>query len=93
MFIAKYTKDPNAKLPYTVDFSEYLEGSETIATATVTSDVSLDITGTAIVNTGTGVTFWADNGIVPIAYKVVVEIETTTGKKDRRSIIIECQNM
>ena len=89
--LGQITKDPDAKLPYKVDWSEWLEPTDTINTAEVlvspndgtlvVSDVSLDLSAKVVI-------FWLAAGVAGRTYVVTCRISPTqyvskTGKDDR----------
>ena len=80
-----YTKDPDALLDYTVDWSDWLEDDETITTSefivpntfTITTESSNSTSGTAWISGGT-------SGY----HQVTHRITTTDGRSDDRSFWI-----
>ena len=70
------TKDPNAVLDYTLDWSEWLEpASDTIASVAVAvTGVTLDHT----TNNGTSVTIWISGGTVGTRGEARVRITTVS---------------
>lgn len=76
------TKDPNAVLDYTLDWSDWLEpASDTIASVAVAvTGVTLDHT----TNNGTSVTIWISGGTVGTRGEARVRITTVgTGARPR----------
>ena len=77
-----FTKDPNAKLDYTVDGARWL-GTDTIQTSTWT--VPTGLTNESTSNSGTTATIWLSGGAVGQRYKVTNHIVTVAGRQDDRS--------
>lgn len=81
-----FTKDPDAALDYTVDWSEWL-GVDSIATSTWT--VPEGITKDADTNTATTATVWLSGGVLYANYTITNTIETAAGRTDQRSITVK----
>lgn len=82
----RYTKDPDARLDYTVDWSSWLGASETISVATfiVPSGLTLESESSDT----TSATVWLSGGTVGQLYVVTSRITTNEGRIDDRSILI-----
>ena len=84
-----YTKDPDAVLDYTVDWSDFL-GADTIATSTwvVQSGLTIGTGGQAPTNDTTSATAWFSGGTLLTAYLVTSRITTVGGRTQDQSFII-----
>lgn len=82
-----FTKDPDAILDYTVDWSSWLGGTDTIASSTWT--VPTGLTKTTDTMTGTSATVWLSGGTLNETYQVTNEIVTVGGRTEDRTIIIK----
>ncbi|MCJ7440416.1 MAG: hypothetical protein MUO25_02375 [Thermoanaerobaculaceae bacterium] len=80
-----FTKDPNAVLDYSIDWSHYL-GTDTIATATWT--VQAGLTKVTESKTTTTATVWLSGGTAGTDYPVICRITTVGGRTDDRTITI-----
>jgi len=80
-------KDPQAKKPYFIDWSEWL-GTDTIATATWDVPDGLTDSNPSIVNSGTRAVVWLEGGVAGNTYKVNLHIVTTAGLEDDASLSI-----
>ena len=80
-----FTKDPDAVLDYTIDWSDWLD-SDTISTSTWT--VASGITKDSDTNTTTTATIWLSSGTAGTQYTVINHIITAAGREDDRSIYI-----
>ena len=81
-----FEKDPNARLDYQWDWSDWLADGETIASAVITvpDDITLDQQDDA----DTTVTAWLEGGEDGVGYKVTCHITTSAGREDDRSIYL-----
>jgi hypothetical protein len=81
-------KDPNAKLSYTIDWSEWLPTSTTISASTWTLETisgdAAPIVNFAAVNTTTTATITITGGTTNNVYTVTNQITTSAGLIDRR---------
>ena len=80
--IHTFTKDPNAVLDYTINWSLYL-GSDTISTSTFTVEAGL--TKNSESNTTTTSTVWLSGGTDGTNYSVACRIVTAAGRTDDRT--------
>lgn len=85
-YVKAYPKDPNAKLDYVMDWSDWL-GTDTIASSTWVTPAGL--TATAPTNTTTTATVWLEAGTVGTQYLVTNRITTAGGRTNDRSILIQ----
>lgn len=83
-----YTKDPVAILDYTVDWSTWLVGGETIVSATWT--VPAGLTKVENSNTTTSATARISGGQVGSIYELACVVVTSSGQSDRRVFSIIC---
>lgn len=84
----RFTKDPDAVLDYSWDWSNWLEAGETIVTASVTAETG--ITKDSETNDTTSVTAWLSGGTAGESYTVTCRITTNSvpARTDERSIIL-----
>lgn len=84
-----FTKDPNAVLDYTVDWTDWLSGGEKIATSTWV--VPAGITQDSVSKTLTTTTIWFSGGTVGSTYRITNRIVTDAGtpRTDDRSFNIQ----
>jgi hypothetical protein len=87
--MAVYVKDKDAVLDYKVEWSTWLQVSETISTSTFT--VPTGITKDSQSNTTTTATVWLSGGAVGQEYAVINRITTNQGRTDDRTITIRVQ--
>lgn len=81
-----FTKDPNAVLDYTVDWSSWLQEGEAIQSSSWVVDAG--ITDSNPTNTGIAATIWLSGGIVNKVYRVTNRITTSAARVDDRSLLI-----
>lgn len=79
----QFTKDPSAKLDYTIDWEDEL-GSDTIATSTWS--VPAGITQESETETTTTTTIWVSGGTLGQRYNLVNSIVTAAGREDQRTV-------
>jgi hypothetical protein len=84
-----FTKDPDAILDYTFDWSEWL-GTDTISTSTFT--LTSGITKDSDSKTTTTTTIWLSGGTSGSTYLVTNRIVTVGGRTEDRSIMIEVRS-
>ena len=85
-----FTKDPDAVLDYTIDWSEWLAAGETI-TGTPTWTVPGGITKDSQSNDTTSVTAWFSSGSAGTDYVIGCKIATSDSRTDERSIILSVE--
>jgi len=83
---SKFSKYAISNLDYQWDYSEWLETTETIVSASVVADTGIDL-GT-VTNTTTTVTAWLSGGTAQTTYEISCQIQTTLGRIDKRLIEI-----
>lgn len=83
-------KDPDAKLDYGFDWSDWLSTGETISTSTWT--VPTGMTQDSSSNTTTIATVWLSGGTVGITYRLINKIVTSQSRTEERSIDIVVEN-
>lgn len=95
MAIAKFVKDPGAKLDYVIDWGAWISGSDTINTVTTVPAVGVasGITVTQATKTNTTTTVWVSGGVAGTSYDVTVHIVTTQLREDERTITIVCKDL
>ena len=83
--ISTKTKDPDAKLDYTIDWSSWL-GTDTISTSAWTVPTGITQSSSpAASNTTTTATIWLEGGTPGGKYDIVNSIVTGAGRKDDRT--------
>jgi hypothetical protein len=80
----RFTKDPDAVLPYTLDWSRWLEDDDTIAAATADEDSGIVVDDVDFTDTTT--TIVMSGGTAGTSYEVVVHVTTSAGYEDDRTI-------
>jgi len=87
-----YVHDPQAKLDYTVDWSDWLPDGDTIASSTwlKSSDVLVLSAESA---TDATATVWVEmsNGVRGQRYSITNRIVTADGRQDDRTMILLCE--
>ena len=91
--IKLFSKDPDAKLDYVLDWSAWLPSGDTISSSTwvidIAPDSSLAIAGSpAPSNTTTTTTVWLTGGTLGQRYTLRNRIVTTGGRTDDRSVAV-----
>lgn len=82
----EFTKDPDAVLDYSIDWSNWL-GADTISTSTWS--VPAGITKDSDTKTTTKATIWLSGGTDSSDYELTNRIVTISGRKDDRTITIK----
>ena len=86
-----YTKDPDAVLDYSVDWSLWLAG-DAIATSQWILAPDTDLEAAADTNTTTKATVWLSGGAAGTTYLATNRITTAGGRTDDRTISIKVQD-
>lgn len=81
----QFDKDPDSRLDYIVDWSDWLD-SDTITASTWTPATGITVTTSS--NTTTTTTVWLSGGTLGATYKVVNHITTAAGRQDDRTLVI-----
>ncbi|HZT29229.1 MAG TPA: hypothetical protein VFA33_05065 [Bryobacteraceae bacterium] len=84
-----FTKDPNAVLDYSVDWSKWLAGDQIEESTWSVSDSALAVSDET--NSATQATAWLSGGAVGQSYTVTNKITTAAGRIDERSFIVQVQ--
>ena len=85
MALPTYTKDPQAKLDYGFDWTDWLAGDTIAASTWVSAPAGLTLTSPTFSNTHT--TVWIAGGAVGVSYTVTNHITTalSPAREDDRS--------
>ncbi|MFI6639934.1 hypothetical protein [Streptomyces sp. NPDC050504] len=81
----RFTKDPQARLDYSWDWTDWLGASDTVASATVTVPAGLTAVGAPVVADAV-VTQRVSGGVLGEVYTLVCQVTTVGGLIDERSI-------
>lgn len=84
------TKDPNAVLDYSIDWSDWLD-TDTISTSTWTVPTGLT-KGTDTTST-TVTTVWLSGGTAGTTYEILNRITTAGGRTQDKTVKLICQNL
>ena len=82
-------KDPGAKLPYSIDWTLWLEGETIVAS---TWSVPTGITKVSDSFTSKVTTIWLEGGTAGSDYQVVNHVTTSGNKQDERTIFVYVRN-
>lgn len=82
MRLAKFLKEPGERKRYVLDYSEWLEDSETITgvSFSVTPSGSLVVDSYSIGSPATDVAFFVSSGTDGVSYTVEAQITTSVGQ-------------
>lgn len=83
-----FTKDPNAVLDYTIDWTRWLAGDQV---ATSEWLVPTGLTKMADTKTASSATVWLSGGTAGLSYQVTNCITTTGGRTEDRSFTIRVE--
>lgn len=84
--------DPDAVLDFQFDWSDWLDDDteEAVSEATITISPTGELIATEPAVVAGVVTYWLSGGVATKRYQVSCLIETTGGRTDERTIIINC---
>ena len=86
-----YTKDPDAVLDYSVDWTLWLAGDQ-IATSQWILEPDTDLVAAADTNTTTKATVWLSGGVAGTTYLATNRIVTVGGRTDDRTISVKVED-
>ena len=84
----RISKDPDAVLDYSVNWSHWLDGDEIATSTWIVPDGLTQATDTF---TKTLATVWISGGTADVEYTVTNRITTVAGRTDDRSMILVCR--
>lgn len=88
--LARYVKDPDAILDYTIDWSSWLATGDTISASVWTADEGITVEdGDTFDDDST--TVWLSGGTAGAVYRVVNHVTTTGGREDDRTLEIQVE--
>lgn len=87
MSFTTFEKDPDSKLDYGFDWTDWLMEGDTISTSTWAVDDS-DLVDSTPTNSSTGTSVWLDGGVAGTTYKVTNSIVTAQGREEDRSFYV-----
>lgn len=101
MSLKKFTKDPEAVLDYTIDWSAWLAEGDAISAVTTTPAANASPSSTSAVNvdktsfTTNEITVWCSGGtgVVGQSADVVVHVTTSGGRQDDRTITLTIKEL
>jgi hypothetical protein len=79
-----WSKDPNAVLDWSFNWSRWLAESEVISSAEI--EVEDGLTKDSQSNTATTATVWLSGGTLGVTYQVTCRVTTNQGRTDERTI-------
>lgn len=85
-----FIKDPNATLDFGFNWSEWLEGNESIYSYVITA--ASGITKVSDTNTTGSVIVWLSSGSPGVRYSIACRITTTGSRVDERTIKIDVRD-
>lgn len=83
-----FEHDPDARLDYTWDWSEWLAPLETVQSSTVTVETGMIVDGSPIILDGVKVVAFLQGGTLGQIYRATCHIVTSVGRQDDKSIVI-----
>jgi hypothetical protein len=88
--VTDWEKDPDAVLPWSWDWTDWLDDGESIVESVMT--VSAGLVKDSDSYSATSTTVWLSGGSPGTPYSVANRIETSMGKVDERTITIRVTN-
>ncbi len=82
-----FSKDPDAVLDYSFDWSDWLGVAETISTKTIDADTGITVDSSS--ESAGVVSVWLSGGTVGTTYAVRCEIVTNELRTDERTIFLK----
>lgn len=88
--LIRFTKDPDAVLDYTLSFTDWLPGGDTVINSVVTPDAGITATSSSFTTTTS--TVWLSGGTDGTTYKVIVHVTTAAGRQDDHVMFIKVED-
>ena len=86
-------KDPEAVMDYTIDYSTFLDSSDTITSHTITVDSGITKDSSSIVSGNKKVTMQLSGGVAGTAYTIKVTAGTSDGLTFIHRFRIKCEQI
>tara|TARA_Y100000114_G_scaffold149207_1_gene163085 strand:- start:82 stop:399 length:318 start_codon:yes stop_codon:yes gene_type:complete len=86
-------KDPSAVMDYTIDYTSYLDGSDTITSHTITVDSGITKDSSSIVTGNKKITMTLSGGTAQTAYTIKVSASTNDGLTFIHRFRIKCEDI
>lgn len=86
--MSRYSKDPDGKLDYAIDWSAWLVDGDTISSASWTVPTGIIQATPAPSVTAGKATIWLSGGTAGTSYPVTCRVTTAAGRIDDRTITI-----
>ena len=88
MAIAKYTKAASDRKRYQIDYSDWLDTGEAVASVVFTIENNaalpvLVIDDVQVLPTGLGVQYYASGGVNGVTYRILPDLATNTGPQSK----------
>ena len=96
MPLGKFIKSPDEIKRYSIDYSNWLDTGEYLASATVTRTPStglMTINVEAIAANDVDVSFFVSGGVAGTSYKLLVRAVTTNGQAKEDTITLEVRSL
>lgn len=98
--LAKYSQTPEETKRYSIEYSDWLDGGETLAAVsfeiTPATIPALVVPSSEIVNGDTNlltsVRFFVSGGVAKTNYKIIVDIQTSGGQVKQDSVLFEIRD-
>ena len=97
MKLGRFTKTPTERKRYSLDYADWLDTSETIATVTFgvtpVTDNPLIVDAYLIATPATSVAFFINNGITGTTYTLDIQITTSGGQTKEDQILYSVRDL
>lgn len=80
MRIGSFSKTPAERKRYAVDYSDWLDTGETVASYALTPDSGLSVSASTLINESTGIAFFIAGGTAGFQYKLDILANTSGGQ-------------
>jgi hypothetical protein len=87
----RFTKDPQAVLDYTINWSDWLDG-DTISTSTWTAESGITVEASPAPSfTTTTTTIWLSGGTLGTVYRITNHVVTAATREDDRTFTVKIE--
>ena len=86
-------KDPESVMDYFIDYSTFLESSDSISTHTITADTGLTVDSSTVLSGNKKIKMFLSGGTAGTTYDVKADVDTADGLTMIHRFRVKCENI